>query len=185
MASTPNPFRRLPGSGSGVFEHMRLYLAPDHLLQVSSSGFTESYRRFYLQDIQAISLRESMHGKVWNGILGFVAFLFAIIALQVAGPASFVWWGVTGIFVFLLAFNIVRGPTCVCQVRTAVQIRPLPSLNRVRRAGKVIAQLKPLIEATQGAMPSDEIARRVDEARRSPVVVSVTPVEASASPPPA
>jgi hypothetical protein len=183
MAGTLNPHLRLPGSGSGLFEHMRLYLAADHLLQVSSSGFTETYRRFYLRDIQAISVRESMHGKVWNGLWGFIAFLFAVIALQVAGPVSFVWWGVTGIFVLFLALNVARGPTCVCQLRTAVQVRSLPSLNRVRRAGKVIAQLKPLIEAAQSAMPSDEIARRIDEARRSPAIGSATPVEANGGPP--
>jgi hypothetical protein len=183
MATTSNPYRRLPGTGTGVLEHVKLYLAADHLLQVSSSGFTETYRRFYLRDVQAISVRESVHGKVWNGIWGFIAFLFTIIALQTTGPATFVWWGVTGIFIFLLALNVARGPTCVCQLRTAVQTRPLPSLNRVRRAGNVIAQLRPLIEAAQGTMPSDEVARRIDDARRSPAVVSATPVEASASPP--
>jgi hypothetical protein len=178
MAKLPNPYRRLPGTGSGVFEHVRLYLAVDHLLQVSSSGFTEIYRRFYLRDIQAISLRESMHGKVWNGIWGFLAFLPAIVALQVGGAATVVWWGITGIFLLLLAINITRGPTCVCQVRTAVQTRPLPSLNRVRRASKVIAQLKPLIEAAQGTLPPDEFIRRIDEARRGPA-----PVDVSASQP--
>src|SRR5882672_2167773 len=118
MAKQPNPYRRLPGTGSGVFEHVRLYLAADHLLQVSSSGFTETYRRFYLRDIQAIALRESMHGKVWNGIWGFLAFLPIIVALQVNGPAMVVWWGITGIFLLLLAINVARGPTCVCQVQT-------------------------------------------------------------------
>ena len=183
MSTLPNPYHRLPGIGSSLSEHVRLYLAADHLLQVSSSGFTETYRRFYFRDIQAITLRESMHGKVWNGVWGFLAFLPAIVALQVGGAATVVWWGITGIFLLLLAINIARGPTCVCQVRTAVQTRPLPSLNRVRRAGKVIAQLKPLIEAAQGAMPPEECTRRIDEARRGPVSVFPTPAAVSATPP--
>ena len=183
MAKPPNPYRRLPGTGSGVFEHVRLYQAPDHLLQVSSSGFTETYRRFYFRDIQAIALRESMHGKVWNGVWGFLACLPAIAAIQMTGPATVVWWGITGIFLLLLAINMARGPTCVCQVRTAVQTRPLPSLNRVRRANKVIAQLRPLIEAAQGTMPPEEFAHRIDEARRGPVSVFPTPAAVSATPP--
>jgi len=183
MASTPNPYRRLPGTGTGVLEYVKLYLAADHLLQVSSNGFMETYRRFYLRDVQAISVRESMHGKVWNGIWGFIAFLFTIVALQTTGPATFVWWGITGIFIFLLTLNVARGPTCVCQVQTAVQTRPLPSLNRVRRAGKVIAQLKPLIEAAQGAMPAGEVARRIDETRRGPAADSMTPIESTFTPP--
>ena len=181
MAKLPNPYHRLPGTGSGVSEHVKLYLAADHLLQVSSSGYTETYRRFYFRDIQAITLRESMHGKVWNGVWGFLACLPAIAAIQMTGPATVVWWGITGIFLLLLAINMARGPTCVCQVRTAVQTRPLPSLNRVRRANKVIAQLRPLIEAAQGTLPPEEFAHRIDEARRGPVPVSATPVDVSTS----
>lgn len=183
MARLPNPYRRLPGTGSGVFEHVRLYAGADHLLQVSSSGFTETYRRFYFRDIQAVTLRGSIHGKVWNGVWGFLAFLPAIVALQVGSPAAVVWWGITGIFLLLLAINVARGPTCVCQVRTAVQTRPLPSLNRVRRASKVIAQLKPRIETAQGTMSPEEFTRRIDEARRGPASDLASPMAASISPP--
>ncbi len=183
MARQPNPYRRLPGTGSGAFETVRLYAGADHLLQVSSSGFTETYRRFYFRDIQTFALRESMHGRVWNGIWGFLAFLPVIAALQMNGPALFVWWGVTGIFLLLLAINVTRGPTCVCQVRTAVQTRPLPSLNRVRHAVKVIAQLKPSIEAVQGILPPDEVARRIDEARRDPASAVTTPGIDNIAPP--
>lgn len=183
MARTPNPYRRLPGTGHGVFEHVRLYLAADHLLQVSSSGFTETYRRYYLRDLQAITVRESMHGKVWNGVWGFFAFLPVIVALQVSGAAMMVWWLITAIFLLPLVINVALGPTCVCQVRTAVQTRPLPSLNRARRAGKVIALLRPLIEAAQGTLPPEEFTRRLDEAWRGPPSVLTSPVPASTSPP--
>lgn len=183
MARLPNPYHRLPGTGIGVSEHVKLYLAADHLLQVSSSGFTETYRRFYFRDLQAITLRESMHGKVWNGVWGFLACLPAIAAIQMTGTATVVWWGITGIFLLLLAINMARGPTCVCQVQTAVQTRPLRSLNRVRRAGKVIALLKPHLEAAQGALTPVEFTHRIDEARRGPAAVSATPVDAGSSPP--
>jgi hypothetical protein len=177
MAKASSPYRRLPGIGRGAFQTARLYLAADHLLQVSSSGFTETYRRFYLRDVQSITLRKSMHGKVWNGLWLVIAFLLGLIAQEGAGPAEFVWWSVAGIFVLLLVLNIARGPTCVCQIRTAVQTRPLPSLNRLRRASRLLAQLKPLIEAAQGPMPAEELSRLIDEARRGPAAAQPAPVE--------
>ena len=183
MAKTSTLYRRLPGIGSGAFETVRLYLASDHLLQVSTSGFRETYRRFYFREIQLLALRDSMHGRVWNGVWGFLAFLPALVALQVNIPATrVIWWGLAGIFLLLLAINIARGPTCVCQVRTAVQTRTLASLNRLRKASKVIGQLRPLIEAAQGALPRDEIARRLDEARQGIGSMSAAPVPVAHSP---
>src|SRR5262245_2969335 len=117
MATEPTPYRRLPGHGSGALENMTLYVGADHLLQVSSSGFTENYRRFYFRDIQSIVLRKSAHGKVWNAVWGSLFLLLAAIAAGTSGVAAIVWWGVAAIFLFLLAFNMGRGPTCVCQIR--------------------------------------------------------------------
>jgi hypothetical protein len=184
MASEPKTYRRLPGHGSSAFENMRLYLGADHLLQVSSSGFTESYRRFYFRDIQAIVLRKSALGKVWNAVWASVFGLLAAIASGIGGPAAIAWWAVAGIFLLVLALNIGRGPTCVCQLRTAVQTRTLLSLNRLRNATRVIAQLRPLIEAAQGALPREELARRLDEARRGSVSAASAPESVAASPSP-
>ena len=168
MPGEPISYRRLPGLGSSAFEQSRLYLGPDHLLLVTSSGFTESYRRFYLRDIQAITLRKSVRGQVWNGIWGFLTLMGAIIAFQLSGAAMFVWFGIAGIFLALLLVNFGRGPTCLCQVRTAVQTRPLPPLNRLRRARKVIAQLRPAIAAAQEPMSPEELNQRIEQDRRGP-----------------
>jgi len=190
MASEPNSYRRLPGQGSGAFETARLYLGTDHLLQVSSSGFTESYRRFYFRDIQAITLRASIHGKIWNAAWGFFIFFSVVIALQVSDIAIVIWLGIAAISLLLIGINVARGPTCVCQIQTAVQTRPLPSLNRLRRAGKIMAQIKPLIEAAQGPLAPDEFVRKLDESRRGPTAgfaapESASPPAESALPPPA
>jgi hypothetical protein len=158
-------YRRLPGYGRGMVDTVRLYLAADHLLQVSSNGFVETYRRFYLRDIQAIRLRVSWRGRVWNAVWGFLLFLLAVIALQAGPPAAPIWWAMAGVFLLPLISHVARGPTCDCQIQTAVQTCALPSLNRLRRAGKIIAQLRPLIEAAQGTLPPGELVRRVDEAR--------------------
>jgi fatty acid desaturase len=183
MAKLPNPYRRLPGTGSGAFETVRLYQAADHLLQVSASGYTETYRRFYFRDIQGFAVNESVKGRNWNGVWGILGALCAVAAIQVGGPAAIVWWGIAGTFLLLLIINVAGGPTCVCQIRTAVQTRPLPSLGRLRRAVKTIAQLRPHIEAAQGALPAEEIVRRIDDARRGPSSMFTNPVSVSANPP--
>jgi hypothetical protein len=156
----------LSGRGSSAFEQSRLYLGPDHLLLVTSSGYSESYRRFYLRDIQAITVRKTVRGQVWNSILAFLTLLAVIIAFQLSGAAMFIWSGIAGILLALLAVNFGRGPTCLCQIRTAVQIRPLPPLNRLRRARRVIAQLRPLIVAAQEPMSPEEMNQRIEQDRR-------------------
>jgi hypothetical protein len=180
MPKPPNPYRRLPGTGNSAFEHVLLYLGADHLLQVSSSGFTETYRRFYFCDIQSITLRKTIHGKLWNVVLLPLAIVFGLVAHQEVGPTEFVWWAGEAVFLVMLGLNIAHGPTCACQIRTAVQTRPLPSLHRLQRASKILAQLKPLIEAAQGTMPAEELSRRIDESRRGPAAALATPIEAGA-----
>jgi len=183
MPSDNIPYRRLSGTGTGAFEQIRLYQGPDHLLLVSSSGYNESYMRFYFRDIQAITVRTSIRGKIWNGVWIFLAFLAAIIALQVGGVAMMVWSMIAGIFFILLAVHFSFGPTCICQIRTAVQTRALPSLNRLRRAQKVIARLRPIIERAQEPMSSSELSRRIDETRRDTAPIPVgNPPTASPDP---
>jgi hypothetical protein len=166
MPDDLTPYRRLPGTGAGAFERVKLYLGPDHLLMVSSSGYTENYKRFYFRDIQAITLCKSVRGHVWSGIWGFMAFLSAIIALQVGGAALVVWSAITGIFLVLLGINFGAGPTCVCRIQTAVQTRTLASLNRVRSTRKVLAQLRALIETSQEPISNEELALRLDQSRQ-------------------
>ena len=57
--------------------------------------------------------------------------------------------------------NLIKGPTCNCYLRTAVQIKELPSLSRLKRARKVLARLRPLITAAQGALTPEEISDRM------------------------
>jgi hypothetical protein len=161
-------YRRLPGTGTGALERVKLYLGPDHLLMVSSSGYTENYKRFYFRDIQAITLCKSLRGQVWNGIWGFMAFVAAIIALQVTGVALVIWSVIAGVFLLLLGINVGAGSTCVCRIQTAVQTRTLTSLNRVRSARKVLAQLRALIETSQDPISNEELALRLDQIRRGP-----------------
>lgn len=146
------PFRRLPGRSSALFAKRTLWEADDHLLLVSSTGVSESYRRFFYRDIGAIIVART---RTWIT----QAIVFALLAL-VLGLGGYwaisrievlagVLWAVAGFFALLAAASLLRGPTCKCALRTPLQTHPLPSLNRLRTARKVIAKMKPRIEAAQ------------------------------------
>jgi len=152
MSAPPIPYKRVPGLGSGLFVRSRLYLGPDHLLQVGAVGWNETYRRFYFRDIQALVIRPSEWGKLYSAIWALLMFLFAIIAVQASDGGAVAGWIFTGLFALGLFINTLRGPTCACHIQTAVQTTKLSSLGRVRRAQKFLAQLKPIIAGVQGTV---------------------------------
>lgn len=169
-AAAPIVYRKLPGRGASGMEYHRLYQAPDHLLLVASTGFTETYRRFYFRDIQAVVVRKTILGAIQNGVIGFLAGICALgMAAGAATGFTLGWmlgWGIPLLFFLgLLGWNIARGPTCVCDVRTAVQVRRVGSVGRVRTARRLLERLRPLIDAAQGAMPPEEFRQRLDQAR--------------------
>jgi hypothetical protein len=138
-----------------------LWLADDHLLVVSSSGFREYYKRFYLKDIQAISIRKTsgwiVAGIVW-GLLLAVTSLLVVFAAKNEWPfAALLSFEIfMGIFSTLLLFNMARGPTCRCRLKTAVQTEHLYALNRIRTATVVVERLKGIIERAQIPLTVEE-----------------------------
>ena len=82
-AATPVQYQRLPGGGmarkgssfiAATRTTCRLWLGDDHLLQVESmGGYSETYKRFYFRDIQAIIVQRTRTWVVWNIVLGFFA----------------------------------------------------------------------------------------------------------------
>src|SRR5947208_2826726 len=47
-----------------------LWLAPDHLLAVETSGYTENYRRFFFRDIQAFTIQRTNHWLIYMALFG-------------------------------------------------------------------------------------------------------------------
>lgn len=166
MAEASISYKKLEGTGSGAFDYTKLYAGPDHLLQVTSTGYNESYRRFYFRDIQSIRVRKSGGGKTINGVLVSLAVIALGIGLSMDGLAVVGWCIPGAIFLLILAINMVRGPTCLCQIQTAVQVRKLPSIKRLRQASKFRDQLRPHIEAAQEALAPGEIVRRLEQIRQ-------------------
>src|SRR5215210_953391 len=185
-AASTKDYRRLAGRGSktGIFAvarvSSRLYLGPDHLLNVETRGWTESYRRYYFSDIQALVVAKTKRALVWNIILGTLAAGLGIL-LGVGWMGRATWdssayvgaWAV-GIFcaVFAVSFvvNLLRGPSCRATIQTAISNEVLPSLNRLRSAQKALALLQPQIEQAQGALASDELPVRLAQATPARVI---------------
>jgi hypothetical protein len=162
MAASSIPYQRLPGRGTSLASYFSLYLGPGHLLLVSSTGFSESYKRFYFNDIQAVVVQRTGGWHVVSGIFGALSALCLAGWLLEArngvfsGLAGLVFGSiVTVLCVVPLLANLVLGPTCACQIRTAVQTERLPTLKRLRSARKVLATLKPLIAAAQGTLSAE------------------------------
>ena len=104
-----------------------------------STGYTEEYKRFYYADIQAIVTRKTGRGAAWNFFPPCSLFLFALVAVTRTGTAAgVVFWILAGLSLLILAVNLLRGPTCICHLQTAVSREELPSLSRERTAKKAI-----------------------------------------------
>jgi hypothetical protein len=161
MATPAITYQKLPGRGVELASYGRLYLGPDHLLQVVSNGYQESYKRFHFSDIQAIILQRTVVFPGLNWVFGALTslclggWLLEAINGFGDGPTLPVLMGVlTVLCAGPLLLNLLLGPTCVCYLRTAVQIERLAALKRFRSAERVLDRLRPMIEAAQGTIPT-------------------------------
>lgn len=150
MAQPTDNYIRLRGRGRGLFRTSELWLAPDHLLCVDSDGFTESYKRFYFADIQAILTRKTITWIVVASVIGAFACFFGVLTLAVSDDDLRIFFGVlSGICCCILVLYLATGSTCVSHVKTAVQVEELPTLSRHRTIHKVLEKVRPLILVAQ------------------------------------
>jgi hypothetical protein len=146
----PQQYKRLPGIKRGLAGYETLWMGSDHLLSVYSVSFSETYKRFYYADIQAFITRRTAAGKILNILYGILGGASLILYFQSSKAYWQNFFGMGAIvFLFLLLVNWLRGPTCICHLKTAVQTENLPSLNRVKNIQKILGMLKPKIEKAQ------------------------------------
>lgn len=146
---TASVYRRLPGRGTALAHWVRLYRGPDHLLQVSSTGFTENYRRFYFRDIQGFVIEKKYWHHAWSAFWLGLALIFLVPALLTSGVGFVVLVSIGGTFLMGLLLNVALGTSCACYVQTAVQTEKLPTLKRVRSARKFLNRIQPVIASAQ------------------------------------
>src|SRR3989442_15680230 len=125
-------YRRLPGTEVGLLSYSRLWLGPDHLLLARTALFSEEYKRFYFRDIQAVVTRRTERREILNVIFAFTAVVFGVLSVFTDSGLRVFLLVMTGAVLFSLLVNWLRGPTCVCHLRTAVQTEELSPLKRFR-----------------------------------------------------
>ncbi|HEX9047615.1 MAG TPA: hypothetical protein VF988_11355 [Verrucomicrobiae bacterium] len=156
-----------------VASRSSLWLGEDHLLLVDCSGATETYKRFYFRDIQAITIRKTNGRAIWNRIFAGILCFFAVVFFMIMLAANWNTVSITVAAIFLTGFalpllgNNLLGSMCACQIRTAVQIEDVPSLTRLARARKVLDRVRPLIVAAQGQLAEEEVTLRLQQILRA------------------
>jgi hypothetical protein len=147
-----------------------LWLGPDHILNVNSNGYIETYKRFYFRDIQAIIIQRTGRRAAWNGILAvpflgfFIGLLACLSSLSENEAGSIVCSSFLAVILFFFVLNYILGPGCTCHIRTAVQIHRLPSVRRVPNAKHVLEKIRPLIAAAQGGeLSAEAVSARMRE----------------------
>jgi len=158
-----------------------LWLGPDHLLCIDSTGFTENYKRFYFRDIQAVIIRRTDGYKYWGLAWGILTLFFAATAFVTSDSAGrIVLLSIGAFFGLCLLLNLALGPTTACYLQTAVQNEQLPSIVRLRKARKVLNLLRPLVVSAQGELAPQEIAARFSgmpaQVTQQPDLTGVPPV---------
>jgi hypothetical protein len=161
MARRPPPYRRLPGRARRFGGFTTLWLGEDHLLLLDSSGYSESYRRLFLKDIQAIVLRRNDRWIGAMAILGLLVVLPGVATAATDEPVRWFWAFPLAAFILAFLVNLLRGPTCACHVMTPLGPTEIKTIRRFRQARRMLRVVRPRIEALQGAMPAEEIAARL------------------------
>ncbi len=146
----PKLYRRLARAhqfGVATGGWLSLYLAQDHLLLRRTVAFTETYHRFFLTDIEAITVRKTTRWHIWTAVW-ICAIAICFVAMQAAQRAHPLAVAFAVLFAVCVLINVARGATCVTHLQTRVQTRMLP-LRRVRKALRVIDKLRPAITTAQ------------------------------------
>jgi hypothetical protein len=172
-APLPAEYQRLPGRGTQLEGNRWLavsrslctvWMARDHLLLVSRTGYTENYKRFYFRDIQAVIIRKTATAFVWNIVLMILALAFILWAVDVSGSvARGILSFLGGFFTSLVLLSLWRGSTCVTHIKTAVQTEQLAAWNRMRAARKGMAMIRPKLLEAQGQFPQADLKARLED----------------------
>jgi len=176
-------YERLPGTGYrqlvptwamlllffviGIFvlilrgKRVQLWLGDDHLLILDWDGSREFYKRIRYQDIQTIIVHRTTEGRIVNALLGGIVLLLIVSGLAVGDSVgTIILLVIAALFGLILLGNFISGPTCKCQLRTAVQTEELHSLTRLPKVRKALDRLRPRITAAQGPLTPEEISQR-------------------------
>ena len=156
VASVSSPaaaYRKLTPMHRGLGAMTQLWLGSDHLLHLQSTGYSESYRRFYLRDIQCLVMVHTARRTYLAAALAVL--LLGIVIILVTADAGPVGYAVmAGVFLPFFLWNHLLGAGCRVVVVTAVQQENVTALSRLPKTRRILAELKPRIEAAQADLPA-------------------------------
>jgi hypothetical protein len=153
-------YQKIPGIGTGrgsfqIATRSRVYTAPDHLLVVQSTGYTEEYKRLFFRDIRYVDVRKTngqIRSAVISAILTLLLALLYFTGIPVIAVAFF-----CAPFLIWFIINLFRGPTCECYIGTNVQTLKLPAPRRMKK----VATLMEFLRAQTAAFDSVEARQPV------------------------
>lgn len=135
-----------------------LWFADDHILLVDKALVTETYKRYYYGDIQAVIIRLTAGAVVWGVVL---AVALGVLLLLAVGRGFSLWRSVLAALAgAALAWHIIRGQSCDCYIVTAVSVWLLPALPRTKLARRFVEAISPDVAGVQGALPPEELIAR-------------------------
>jgi len=151
MARKPRTYERLTRPATSVGSYKTLWLASDHLLIVTSTGYSEEYQRLQFSEIKGFFIipsdRRLLLAAPWI-ILALICGV-AMTHTLVSGQKPYVSAVFLGVAAVFLLWDQLLGPSCKVYFITRVQMAQLPSLVRRRKALRVLDRLQPLITAYQ------------------------------------
>ncbi len=144
----------------------RLWIGRDHLLLVQSTGISETYRRFYFKDIQALNLvrqKGPSYGKWLRLLLVLITGALGVVCWKNGAMPMDIILGVlclAGLFFTVRSF--LKGPGCECWIYSSVQKEKLSCVNTMKTAQKFMDLIVPKIEAAQGRLSPAALAAKTD-----------------------
>jgi hypothetical protein len=134
----PSVFRKISRVGS-LTGATKWYLSEDCLLAAKRVMYTVEYRRFYLRDLESITvwpsrawlLRPIVCGVLLGGLGAWLWYSVNVAAGAIAGGTGLAW----------AAMELALGPTARSRIRTSGASVDLPVVKRTRRARKVLAKI--------------------------------------------
>jgi hypothetical protein len=149
-------YTKLTARNRGLTGYSQLWLAPDHLLLLTSTRLSEEYKRFAFSDIQSIVVTERPPRVVLQVIMVLAALAMMSMWFSVESVSAKLFFEITGALMLLIPIvDIARGARCRCFLHTRVSGELLTPVSRMKTARAFLATVRPLIEAVQGVLPMD------------------------------
>jgi len=169
MSTAAPVYQKVVGAGFSWKGHGSLWLAEDHLLEVTSIVVFEQYRRFFYEEARAFVVQRTNVRLIWGWLLGGAGAAFTLVAgiclwvglangtedWHVALYVPAVLFGMGALFFLtLLVINLSLGPSCRCHLLTSTGWKALSAPTRLGAAERAQARIVSVIQAAQELVPA-------------------------------